>query len=85
MKNLSYRKTKHCLADREIEIFLLEKDLPFKKNEFWITDHIGKCCACFDRYSELWTYHQILRAELNKPVSRKVQHLVKGLQKLHFD
>jgi hypothetical protein len=76
---LNDKRIEHCLEEDEIESYLLKKGL--HEEELRISDHIGSCYDCYSQYFDLCTFHQILNSELSKPISRRIEDLVKGIQK----
>lgn len=80
MEKLNSKELETCLGEDEIEAYLLQKQYLPGTDEEWISAHIHSCYECFTRYFDLLSYHDILKAELEKPVSRQIIKLVKGLQ-----
>ena len=70
-----------CLRDSDIDAYLLQQDQISFTKQLEVSSHISKCCDCFERYYELRVFHQILKSELNKPISKQILDLVKEIQK----
>ena len=80
MKKFDERRFETCLGEHEIETYLLQPQVFQHLDESRISAHIKTCYDCFNLYFDLRNYHQILSAELAKPISRQIIDLVKGLQ-----
>lgn len=80
MKRFDERRFENCLGEDEIETYLLQPPGALNFDESDISAHIKSCYDCFNLYFDLKNYHQILNAELAKPISRQIIDLVKGLR-----
>jgi len=78
--NYKNQKADFCPYLDEIELFLWFQHSLEQSEKEEIVAHLGRCFECFERYYELWTFHQILRAEMLKPTSPNVCNLVKEIE-----